>query len=153
MHQFSRSVTSDSLRPHGLQHTRLPYPLPTPRALLRLMSIESVMPSNHLIFYRHLLLLLQSFPVSRSFPVSWLFASGGESVGASASASALPMNIQGWFLLGLTSLIFLLFKGLSRVFSSARVWKHQVLSAQPSLWSKSHIRTWLWEHLYMTMFE
>ena len=67
MHQFSRSVTSDSLRPHGLQHTRLPYPLPTPRALLRLMSIESVMPSNHLIPCRPLLLLPSIFRSIRVF--------------------------------------------------------------------------------------
>ena len=88
---------------------------------------------------------LQSFPESGSFPTSWLFASGGQRTGASASASALPMNIQGWFPLGLTGLISLLSKGLSKVFSSTTVWKHQFFSAQPSLWYNSHICTWLLE--------
>ena len=74
----------------------------------------------------------QSFPIARSFPMSWLFTSGGQSTGASASASVLPMNIQGWFPLGLTSLISLLSKGVSRVFSSITIWKHQFFSAQPS---------------------
>ena len=75
---------------------------------------------------------LQSFPASGSFPTSWLFASGGQSTGASASASVLPMNIQDWFRLGLTGLI-LLSKGLSRVFSHTAVWKHQFFGAQPSV--------------------
>ena len=70
--------------------------------------------------------------------MSWLFASGGQSVGTSASASALPMNIHGWFPLGLTSLISLLSKGLSGVFSRTIIWKHQFFGAQPSLWSNSH---------------
>ena len=85
----------------------------------------------------------QSFPASGSFPTSQFFASGGQSIGASASASVLPMNIQGWFPLGLTGLISLLSKGLSRVFSSTTVQKHQFFSTQPSLWTSSHIRTWL----------
>ena len=84
---------------------------------------------------------LQSFPASGSFPMSQLFASGGQSIGASPSASVLPMNIQDWFPLGLTSLIFLRSKGLWRVFSSTTSWKHQVFSARPSLWSNSHICT------------
>ena len=71
--------------------------------------------------------------------MSWLFASGGQSIGASASASVLPMNIQDWFPLGLTGWISLLSKGLPRVFSSTTVWKHQFFGAQPSLWSNSHI--------------
>ena len=81
---------------------------------------------------------LQSFPASRSFLESSLFASGGQSIGVSASASVLPMNIQDWFPLGLIGLILLLSKGLSRVFFSTTVWKHQFFSAQPSLWSSSH---------------
>ena len=81
---------------------------------------------------------LQSFPSSGSFPVSWLFASSGQSIGASASASVLPMYILGWFPLGLTGLISLQSKRLSRVISSTTVWKHQFFNAQPSLWSKSH---------------
>ena len=87
---------------------------------------------------------LQSFPASRSFPMRQFFASGGQSIGASASASVFPMNIQGWFPLRLTSLI-LQSKGLSRVFSSSTVWKHQFFRTQPSLWSSSHIHTWLLE--------
>ena len=83
---------------------------------------------------------LQSFPASGSFPMSWHFASCGQSIGA--SASGLPMNVQGWFPLGSTSLIFLLSKQLSRVFSSTTVWQHLFFGAQPSLWSNSHIHTW-----------
>ena len=82
---------------------------------------------------------LQAFPVSGSFPISQFFASSGQSIGASASVSALPMNIHGWFPLGWTGGISLLSKGLSGVFSSTTVWKHQFLGAQPSLWSSSHI--------------
>ena len=79
------------------------------------------------------------------FPVSQLFASGGQSIRASASASVLPMNIQDWFPLGLTGLISLHSKGLSGVFSSTTIWKHQFFGIQPSLWSNSHIHTWLLE--------
>ena len=84
----------------------------------------------------------QSYPASGSFPVSWLFASGGQSIRASASASVLPVNIQGWFSLGLSGFISLQSKGFSRVFSSTSVQKHQFFGAQPSLWSNSHICTW-----------
>jgi len=87
----------------------------------------------------------QSFPVSEYFPVSQLFTSSGQSTGASASTSVLPMNIQGWFPLGLTGLISLQSKGLSRVFSSTIVWKHQFFGIQSSLWSNSHICMWLLE--------
>ena len=111
------------------------------RSLLKLMSIELVMPSNHLILCKPLLLL----PSIRVFPLSQFFASGGQSIGASASASALLMNIQDWFPLGLTSFISLLSKGLSRVFSNTTVQKHQFFSTQLSLWSNSHIHTWLLE--------
>ena len=86
----------------------------------------------------------QSFPASGSFLMSWLLASGSQSIGASASASVLPITIQGWFPLGLTGLI-LQSKGLSRIFSSTTVWQHQFFGAQPSLWSNSHIYTWLLE--------
>ena len=85
----------------------------------------------------------QLFPVSGAFSVSWLFTSGGQSIRASASASVLPMYSQGWLPLGLTGLISLLFKGLSKVFSSTAVWKNQFFGAQASLWSSSHIHTWL----------
>ena len=81
------------------------------------------------------------FPSIGSFPVNWLFASGGQSIGVSASTSVLPMNSQGWFPLELTGLISLLSKGLSRVFSNTTVQKHQFFGAQPALWSNSHICT------------
>ena len=94
------------------------------RSLLKLMSIESVMPSNHLFLRRPLLLLPSVFPSIRVFLMSQLFASGGQSVGTSASASVLPMNIQDLFPLGLTGLISLQSKGLSRVFYNTSVQKH-----------------------------
>ena len=88
---------------------------------------------------------LQSFIASGSFQMSQFFASGSQGIGASASALVLPMNIQDWFPLGWTSLISLQSKGLSRVFSITKVQKHQLFSAQLSLWSNSHIHTWLLE--------
>ena len=84
---------------------------------------------------------LQSFPTSGSFPKSQVFTSGDQSIGVLASASVFPVNIQSLFPLGLTGLIFLLSKGLSRIFSSAKIQKHQFFGAQPSLWSNSHIHT------------
>ena len=104
-----------------------------------------VMLSNHLSLCCPFLLLPSVFPSIRVFSVSRLFASGGQSIGASASASILPTNIQGWFPLGSTGLISLQSKELSRVFSSTAVWKHQFFGAQPCLWSNSHIHTWLLE--------
>ena len=86
-----------------------------------------------------------NLPALGSFPISWLFTSSGQSIGASASASVLPMNIQDWFPLGLTGLISLQCKWLSRIFSNTTVQKHQFFGTQPSLWSNSHIRTWLLE--------
>ena len=115
-------------------------------SLLKPMSIESVMPSNHLILCHPFLpfsFCPQSFPEKGSFPVSQLFASGGQSIGVSAFASVLPMNIQDWLPLGWTGLISLQSRGLSRVFSDITVWKHKFFSAQASLWSNSHIHTWL----------
>jgi len=97
-------------------------------SLLKFMSIESVMLSNHLILCCFFF-CLQSFPASRSFPVRWLLASGGQSLGASASPSVHPVNIQGWFPSGLTGLISLQSMGLSRVFSNTTVWKHQLFGA------------------------
>ena len=88
---------------------------------------------------------LHSFPASEYFPLNQFFASDCQSIGASASTIVLLTNIQGWFLLGLTVLISLLSKGLSRVFSSTTIWKYQFFGAQPSLWSHSHIHTWLLE--------
>ena len=109
------------------------------------MSIESVMLSYHLILCHPLLLLPSVFPSIRSFPMSHLFVSGGQSVGA--STSVLPMNIHSWYPLRLTDLISLLSRGLSRVFSNIIIWKHQFFGTQPSLWSSSHICTWLLENL------
>ena len=113
------------------------------QSLPRFVSIESVILSNHLILCHPLLLLPSVFPSIMSFPVRQLFTSGSRSIGA--SPSVLPMNIQGWFPLGLTGSISLLSKGLSRVISSTTVQKHQFFGAQPSLWYNSHIRTWLQE--------
>ena len=107
------------------------------RRLLKLMSIGSVMPSNHLILSLPFSSHLQSFPASMSFPMSQLFESGSQSTGA--SAPVLLMNIQGWFPLGLTGLISLQSKGFSGVFST--VLNHQFFSTQPSLLSSSHIQT------------
>ena len=95
---------------------------------------------------------LWSFPGAGSFPMSWLFASGGQSIGASTSASVLPMNIQDWFPLGLTSLISFQFKGLSRVFSNTTVRKHKFSTVQPSLWSSSHIHVWLLENPWLWLY-
>ena len=114
-------------------------------SLLKFLSIEWVMLSNHLILCHSLSYCLQSFPEWGSFPMSCLFPLSGQSIGTSASTLVLPMNIQGWFPLGLTDLISLLSKGLSRVFSSTTVQNHQFFGAQFSLLSNSHIYTWLLE--------
>ena len=115
------------------------------QSLLKLMAIELVMPSSHLILYYPLFSCLQPLPVFGSFLISQLFALGDQSIGASASASVLPINIQDWFPSGSTSWISLQSKGLSRVFSNTTVWKHQFFTSQPSLWSNSHTHTWLLE--------
>ena len=121
---FDHSVMSNSLKPHELQHVRLSCPSPSPRASSNSCPLSwwchptissSVAPS----------FCFQPFPASGSFPVSQLFTSGGQSIGASDSASVLPMNIQGLFPLGWTGWISLQFKGLSRVFSSTTVQMHQ----------------------------
>ena len=107
-------------------------------SLFKLMSIQSAMPSSNLILCRPLLLPPLIFPASGSFPMSQLFTSGGQSIGASASASVPLLNIQDRFPLGLTGWISLQSKGLSRVFCNTTVQKHQFLGTQPSLWSNSH---------------
>ena len=115
----SHSVVSDSLQPHELQHTELSCPSPTPRACW------NSCPSSqwcHPSFVFPFSTCLQSFPASGSFPIGWLFKSGGQNIGA--SASVLPMNTQDWFPLGLTGWISLQSKGLSRVFSNTTVQKH-----------------------------
>ena len=130
------------LWPHESQHTRPPCPSPTPRfhwdsrpssQWCHPTISSSVVPFSS---------CPQSLPASKSFPMSQLFQWGGQSTRDSASALVLPMNIQGWFPLRLTGLISLLSKGLSKVFSSTTVQKHQFFSAQPSLQSNSHIHTW-----------
>ena len=128
---FSHSVGPDSLRPHGLQHARLPCPslsprvcsnsCPLSRCCLPIIS-SSVVPFSS---------CPHSCPASASFPMNKLFRSSGQSIGV--LASVLPTNIQGWFSLGLTGLISLLSKGLSKVFSNTTVQKRQFFSAQPSL--------------------
>ena len=127
--QFSHSVMSNSLQPQGLQHARPPCPLPTSRVYWNLCPLSwwcyptissSVVPFSS---------CLQSFPASGSFLMSQFFISGGQSIGVSASASVLPMNIQDWFPLGWTGEISLQSKGLSRVFSNTTVQKHQLFSS------------------------
>ena len=111
-------------------------------SLLKLMSTESVMLSNHLILCHPFSSCPQSFPALGSLPMIQLLASSSQRIRASASASVLLVNIQGWFPFGLTDLISLQTKGLSGVFSNTTVQKHQFFSAQPSLWSNSYICTW-----------
>ena len=143
-YQFSHSVVSDSASPWTAEH-QASLSITNSQSLLKLLSIESVMPSNHFILCHPLLLLLSIFPSIRVFPVSLFFASGGQSIGVSTSTSVLPMNIQDWFPLGLTDWISLQSKRLSRVFSNTTVQKHQFIGAQPSLWFNSHIHTWFLE--------
>ena len=143
---FSHSVVSDSVNPwtavclgtHGLQYARLPCPSPSPRVFSNSCPLSrwchSTISSSIIPFSS----CFQSFPASGTFPMNWLFASGGQSIAASASATVFPINIQGWLPLGLTGLIFMLSKGLLRIFSSTTVWKHQFFGTQPSLWSNSH---------------
>ena len=119
-------------------------------SLLKFISTDLVMPSNHLNLCHLLLFLPSIFPSIRVFPMNWLFTSGGQSIGASVSAAVLPMNIQGWFALGWTGFISLLSRGLSRVFSSTTFWKHQFfgisLFNDPTLMINSFmIHTWLLE--------
>ena len=143
--QLSCSVVSDSLQPHGLQHARLRCPSPTPGACSDSRPLSwwchPIISSSVITFSS----CLQLFPALGSFPMSQFFASAGQSIGVSASASVLPMNIQDWFPLGWTGLISLQSKGFSRVFSSTTVQKHQFFGPQFFLESKSHIHTWLLE--------
>ena len=155
--QFCCSVTSVQFNSvQSLSHVRL---FATPwtaarqaslsitnfQSLPKLMFIESVMPSNHLILCCPLLLCPQSFPASGSFQMSQLFTSGGQHIGVSASTLVLPMNTQDWSPLGWTGWISLQSKGLSRVFSNTTVQKHQFCGTQLSSQSNSHIHTWLLE--------
>ena len=142
---FNLSVMSDSATPWTAAcQASLPFAISW--SLLKLMSIELVMPSNHLILCRLPLLLHSVFPSIRVFSSeSALCIRWPKYWGASASASVLPVKIQGWFPLGLTGVISLQSKGLSRVFSNTTVRKHQFFGTQSSLWSNSHIHTWLLE--------
>ena len=126
--QFSHSVVSNSVIPWTAAH-QTSLSITNSWSLLKLTSVDSVMPSKHLILCRPFSSCLQSFPVSGSFPMIQFFASGGQSIGTSASASVLPMNIQDWFPLGWTGWIPLQSKGLPRVFSNTTVQKHQFFSA------------------------
>ena len=155
---LSHPLTSNSLRPHGLQHARPPCPSPSPGVCPSLCLLHQccdswgrkesdaterliwsdLIPSSHLILFSF---YPQSFPASGTFPMSWLFASGDQNTGASTSTSVLSVNIQGCSPLRLISLISLLSKGLSGIFSSTTVWKHQ-FDIMPSLWSSSHNCTW-----------
>ena len=146
MDNFINSVQfspSNSLSPPGIQHTRLPCPSPTHRACSNSCpssrwchpTISSSMdPSS---------CLQSSFPALGSFQMSPFLTSDGQSIGVSASASVLPINIQDWFPLGWTGLLCLMSKGFSKVFSNTTVQNHQFFSAQLSLWFNSHIHTWL----------
>ena len=142
--QFSCSVVSDFVTSWTAAH----------QASLSITNSWSLLNSCLSSWWRHptisssaipLSSCLQSFPAWGSFPMSQFFTSGGQSIGASASAYVLPMNIQDWFPLELTGLSSLLSKGFSRVFSNTTVQKHQFFGTQPSLWSNSHIHTWLVE--------
>ena len=134
---------SNSLKPHGLPHFRFPCLPLSPRVSSNSCPLSQwcypAISSSAALFSFH----FQSFSASGCFPMSRLFTSCSPSIGASASASVLPMNIQGWSLLGLTDLIFLESKGLSRVFSSTTIPKHFFYGSQPFLWSNSYIHTWL----------
>ena len=144
--QFSHSVVSDSLRPHESQHARPPCPSPTPGVYTNSCpSCQWYHPaiSSSVIPFSS---CPQSLPASGSFTMSQLCTWAGQSIGVSASASVLPMNTQDWCPLGWTGWISLQSKELSRVFSNTAVQKHQFFSAQLSLWSNSHIHTWLLEN-------
>ena len=132
-HQFSHSVVSNSLRPHGLQHTRLPCLSPTPGAYSKSCPLSQWCHPTILSSVIPFSCCLQSFPGSGSFPMSQFFPSGGQSIGVSDSTSVFPMSIQNWFPLGWTVWISLLSKGLSRVFPNTTVQKHQLFRAQLSL--------------------
>ena len=143
--KFSCSVVSNSLQPHESQHTKPPYPSPTPRVNSNSCSSSqwwhpaissSVVPFSSCLKY---------LPESESFPMSQLFTWGGQSTGVSALASVLPKNTQDWCPLDWTGWIFLQSKGLSTVFSNTTVQKHQFFGAQLSSQSNSHIHTWLLE--------
>ena len=136
---------SNSLWSLGMQHARPPCASASPRVCPSSCPLNRwcypTVSTSALPFS----FCLQSFPESGSFPMSQLFSSGGQSIGASVSATVFPMSIQYWFPLELTSLISLVSKGFSRIFSSTTIWKHQFFSAKAFLWPNSHIHAWLLE--------
>ena len=138
---FNCQVMFNSLRPHGLQHARLPCSSSSPGFCPSSYPLNQRCHPTISSSVSPFSFCLQSFPVLGSFSMSQLFTSGGQNIGASASASVLPNSIQGWFPLRLTGLISLLSRGLSRVFSSTTVRKHDFFSTLPSLLSSSHICT------------
>ena len=139
--QFSRSVVSDSLRPHGLQHARPVCPSPTPGVYSNSCPLSQWCHPAISSSVTRFSSFPQSSPASGSFLMSQFFASGGQSIGVSASTSVLPMNIEDWSPLGWTGWISLQSKGLSRVFSNTIVQKHQFFGAQLSSQSNSHMTT------------
>ena len=141
---------SDSLQTHGLHHTRLLCPSPSPRAYSNSCPLSQWCHPTISSSVVPFLSCLQSFPASGSFLMSQLFISGGQSIRAWASASVLPMNSQDWFPFGWTGWISLQSKALSRVFSNTTVQKHQFFGAQLSLQSNSHSHTWLLEKPVLT---
>ena len=144
---FSQSRLT--LQHHGLQHARSPCPSPSPGVCPSSCPLNQWCHPTISASVALFSLCLQYFPASGSFIMSPLFASGSQIIGASASASVLPMSIQGWFPLGPTGLMSLQSKWLSRVFSGTTVWKHQLFGALPSLWFNSHyMTTWLPERPY-----
>ena len=140
---FSHPVVSTSLRPYWWQHSRLDCPSLSPGACSNLCPLNWWCYPTILSSASRFFSCPQSFQASGSFPMSRLFISGGQSIGA--LVSVFPINIQGWFPLGLTGLISLQSKGLSRVISSTTVQKYQFFVTQPSLWFNSYIQTWLLE--------
>ena len=142
---FCSVLVSDSWRHHWLQHTRLPCPSLSPRVCSNSCPLSQQCYPTISFSASFFSSCLQPFPASGFFSMSLLFASGGQSIGASASVSVRPVNIQGWFPLGWTGWISLLFKWLSRDLSNTTVKQHQFFGAQPSLWYNSHIHTWLLE--------
>ena len=137
---FCHSVLFDSLWPMDCSMPGFPI-LHHPGACLNSCPLNQWDHPTISSSLTHFFSCLQSFPASVSFPMSWLFASGGQSIGA--SGSVLPMSIQGWFPLGFTGWISLQSKGLSSIFSNSKVQKHQVFWVQPFLWSNSHMHTFL----------
>ena len=148
---FSHPVMSDSLWLHGLQPARPPYPSLSPGVCQSSCPFHqwchpAISASEALIPF-----CPQSFPALGTFSISWLFVSGDQNTGTSAYASVLPMSIQSWFPLKLPGLISSLSKELSGVFSNTTVQKHQFFGTQLSLWSNSHIHTWLLEKPYLCL--